>query len=347
MKKILRNKLLLGVVVAAGLASCNYNEDDDDTLNTRLDKPVVTLSATSFSVVEGESASITLTADKAVAVPMVFKLELLPGSTGTFREFTVEGGEITDEPTDGSGVLGYHITVPAYTTEYTFDITPILDLDVESSETFNLRIYGSSSAAGRIADDNENFNIEVANGTSNDFRAELDWSGTYADAYGVLHPGTYIGADGLEHDYCAFDFDMEILDNTFTPVYYDWNNCPAIATLPGVGNPEGEAPDGEYYIVAAFYTNAIAAAAVPQGGDLIYPVKLAMGKPGVFVHKADLSTSYSYAQGGYADGNDSAYKPVGILTKTGATYVLTDFDDPSIILAQGRMADIRNFKRNK
>lgn len=344
MKKILKNRLILGVAMLGVLASCdNYNEDDDDTLNTRADKPVVTLDATSFSVTEGETVSITMTADKALTVPMEFKLELLPSSTGTFREVEVSGAET--DITTGAGVIGYIVTMPAYTTEYTLDITPILDLDVESTETFNFRLYGSSNSTGIIANGNESIAIEVANGTSDDFVAELDWNGTWADDFGTLHAGTYIGADGEEHEYCGFDFDMEILDNTFTPVYYDWDNCPAIATLPGSG-PE-EAPDGEYYIVAAFYTRTVAAAAVPQGGDLTYPVQLAMGKPGVFVHKADLSEFYSYAAGGYANGNDAAYKGVGILTKTGSNYVLTDFDDPSIILGEGRMANIRAFKRNK
>ncbi len=331
MKKLLGYKFFVAALLAAGFASCdNYNEDEDDTFNTRADKPVVTVSATDFTVTEGEDVTITLTADKALTVPMEFKLELLPSSTGGFRDFVASGEETSI--TTGAGIIGYLVTMPAYTTSYTFTISPELDLEAEGTEVFNFRLYSASNSTGLIAEGNENITVTVNNGTSNDFIASVRWGGDYADDFGTLHAGTYLGVDGNEHEYCDFDFDMEVYDASFNIFEVDYDNCPATVVIPA------DAPDGDYIIVPSFWDRATAAGSVPQSGNIIYPVFVDMGKPGVFSHTVDLTGTFTYVAGGANNGNPDAYVPVAIVTKVGTTYTLKDYNDPSIILGQGRAA---------
>lgn len=344
MKKILKNKLILGVALLGVLSSCNYNEDDDETLNTRLDKPVVTLNSTSFSAVEGEPVTITLTSNKAITTPMEFKLELVSG-TGSFREYEVDGDETYLDL--GSGPIGHIITFPAYTTEYTFTITPTLDFDAESTETFNYRIYGSSNSAGNIAPGMENFTVEVANAVSDDFLTVFDWSEVYADAFGTLHDGEYTDDEGEAHALCDFDFDLEIYDPSFSIYDVDYDNCPAQVAI------TADAPDGDYYVIASLWT--VEGPAVPGGIDLanplsdfVFPVKITLGKPGAFSKEIDMTGLFSYRAGGLDDGNDAAQVPVAIVSKTGNTYVLRDFNDPDVIWGQGRFANTKSlFKGRK
>ncbi len=332
MKKCFLNKCVLAFL-AAGLlfTSCdNYNEDDDVTLNTRADKPIVTVSENNFTVAEGEDVTITLTADKALSVPMEFKLELLPGSTADFREFQSSGSETTI--TTGAGIIGYLITMPAYTTSYTFTISPDIDLDAEGSEVLNFRLYGASNSTGIIAEGDENITVNVGNTVSNDFWAVVRWGDEYADDFGTLHGGTYTGVDGEQHELCDFDFDLEVYDSSFNIFDTDYNNCPAKVIIPA------DAPDGDYIIVPSFWDRAISAGAVPQSGNIVYPVFVDMGKPGAFSHTVDLTGSFTYVAGGANNGNPDAYIPVAIVTKVGTTYTLKDYNDPTIILGQGRAA---------
>ncbi|RZJ34350.1 MAG: hypothetical protein EOO51_10115 [Flavobacterium sp.] len=315
-------------------------ENGDDR---RLDKPNVTVSQTEFSVTEGDTIEITLTADKAISQTMQFKLELLAGSTGSFRDYTVlENDVVTDEtnPDIGTGTIGHVINMPAYTTSYTFKIVPELDIHPEGTEVFNFRLYGDSNSTGIVEPSSENITVNVANGTSDDFVVEMQWNGNHTTWFGNIEPTTYTGVDDQEHEYCDFDFDMEIYDAGFTPQFVDYNNCPAVTGIPA------DAPDGEYIIVPSFWDNASSAGAVPASGEIVYPVIVTMGKPGVFEHTTDLTGTFTYTAGGANNGNADAYVPIATVTKTGTTYVLRDYNNPDVILGQGRMAQIKNMLKH-
>lgn len=348
MKKIFRYKFLLAAAAFGALYSCS--DDDDATASTRLVKPVVTVALSSTSVSEGEAITVTLTADKPINDDMEFKLDLLSSSTGSFRDFTSSGEESTI--TTGAGTIGYIVRIPAYTTSYTFTITPQMDMLPEGAETLDFRFYGELNSKGIVASSSEFFTVQVANGVSNDFTAVLDWSRNSFDAFGSPVEGEYLDDDGDPHLYCDFDFDLEIYDAGFNLIddngdggtddadaTIDWNGCPATATIPA------DLPDGDYYIVPSFYTNATGAA--PAGGDMTFQITLNMGKPGVFAHTEDLTGAWTYAVGGYEEGNPDAYLPIAIVTKVGTTYTLADANDPTIIWGTGRMADIKKAFKQK
>lgn len=325
MKKIYR--FLFAAALVSSFASCS--DDDDTTLSTRVEKPVVTVAVSSTTVNEGDAITITLTSSKAINTSMEFKLDVLNTSTGSFRDLTSEDA-IETNVDNGFGQLGYYVTMPAYTTTYSFTITPEVDLEVEGSETFNFRFYGDGNSNGMVTEASEFFTVTVNNTVSNDFVAKLDWSSTTTDAYGTLVPGTYADAEGEEHEFCDFDFDMEIYDAGLNIVSSSYTDCPEVAVLPA------DAPDGDYIVVPSFYTNEGPTA--PEGGDMLFKADVTIGKPGAFKSVINMDGEWSYAAGGLADGNDAAIIPVAIVTKTGTTYTATTMDGE--LLGTGRMASL-------
>lgn len=348
MKKVFKYKFLLAAVAFGALYSCN--NEDDVTENARLVKPIVTVAVSSTTVSEGEDITVTLTSDKPINDDMEFKLELLPTSTGTFRDYVSSGEETTI--TTGAGTIGHIVRLPAYTTSYTFTITPEVDLNAEGAETLDFRFYSELNSKGIVAEGSENFSVTVNNTILDDFWAVLDWSRNGFDTFGSPVDGVFIGDDGDEHLYCDFDFDLEIYDAGFNLIddnedggtddadsTIDWNGCPAFAVIPST------LPDGDYYIVPSFFTNSTGA--VPAGGNMIFEISLNMGRPGVFSHNEDLTGAWNYVDGGYEEGNPNAYLPVAVVTKVGNTYTVADANDPSIVWGTGRMADLKKAFKQK
>lgn len=335
MKKILRYKFVFVAALMGVFASCN--DDEDVTNDTRSVKPVVTLDQTNFTVTEGEAITITMTADKPLNDAMDFKLELV-GGDGTFREFTTSGSE-TDINV-GAGIIGHTVSMPAYATTHTFTITPLVDFDVEATETFQIAFTSAVNMKGAVAPGSEMITLTVANAVSDDFVVRMEWQTEHADAFGTLHADTYTGVDGVEHETCAFDFDLELYDADFNLLDASYSDCPEQITIPA------SAPDGDYIIVPSFWTNASAAGSVPASGEIVYPVTITMAKPGVFVHTVDMTGQFLYSDGGSVQGNPDAYIPVAMVNKTGTTYTVTDYNTGAV-LAQGRMASLMTMLRNK
>jgi hypothetical protein len=322
------------------LVSCN----DDDTLEgVRGQKQsVVTIDQTSADAAEGQELSFTLTVDKPLSTPMDFKLEVVDGeSTASFRDFTTSGSE-TDISAGGigQGKIGYDLTFPAYATSYTFTITPIVDLLPEDTETLKLLLRSSHNGMGLVAPGSEYITINIANTVSDDFVMILNWDAPATDSFGTIHPGTYIGADGSEYDLCGFDFDLELYDADFNVVDDSYSSCPEEITL------SADAPDGDYIIIPSFYTNAVADDNAVPAGELKFPVTLTLAKPGVFNHVVDMTQVWTYAIGGDQEGNPDAYIPAAIVTKSGTTYTVTDYNTGTV-LAQGRMASLINKLKHK
>ncbi|HEU0136970.1 MAG TPA: hypothetical protein VFQ50_06735 [Flavobacterium sp.] len=332
MKKLFRYKFIFAAALMGIFASCN--DDEDVTKNTRLVKPVVTLDQTNFTVTEGESITITMTSDKPLNDEMNFKLELI-GGDGTFREFTTSGSE-TDISV-GAGIIGYIVTMPAYATTHTFTITPSVDLDAETTETFQIAFTSAVNAKGAVAPGSDMITLTVANAVSNDFVIRMEWQNYTADAFGTLHADTYTGADGDEHEFCPFDFDLELYDADFNLVDASYTGCPEEITIPA------DAPDGDYVVVPSFWTNA---GSEPEGGQLVYPVMVTLSKPGIFKHTVDMTGQFTYVAGGAEEGNPNAYVPIAIVTKAGTMYTVTDYTTGEV-LAQGRMATLMNMLRSK
>lgn len=316
---------LFAVASLGFLASCS--EDDNETTGARVEKPVVTADATNFTVTEGETVTINLTTNTPYFRPMAFKLELV-GGTGSFRDYDCSGTETVLD--DGWGVIGHKLSFPAFASEASFDITPILDLLPEGTETFVFRLYPMGNSNGLVAAASETITVTVNNGTSDDVVTVVDWSENSYDAHGSLVDGTYLGADGDEHALCDYDFDLEIYDENFDYYATSYSSCPEQASVLGAD------ADGMYFIVPSFWTTAGPSA---PAEDLRFNVKVTIAKPGVWVSESVI-TSWNTVDGGAVEGNPDAYLLAGILTKTGTTYVLEDTDGN--ILASGRQASVLN-----
>ena len=335
MKKNFINKALFAsIMVSLLFTSCN--EVDNDTTDSRSVKPVVTANQTNFSVEEGESATVTLTTDTPFNRDLTFKLELV-GGTGSYTDFMCSGSETAAG--DGFGAIGYIVTVPAFSSTGTFDITPVFDLLPEGTETLEFRLYSDSYARGAVAPGSDMIMVNVTNKTSNDFVATLDWAQNSFDSFGSLVEGSYTGTDGNQHAYCDLDFDLEIYDASESAVLADsYTSCPESITF------SSASPDGTYVIVPSLYTTT--GNSVPAN-DFFFKVKMTMAKPGVWVKEVNIDNNWKFSAGGAVQGNPAAYYPVARLVKTGTTYVLKDYVSDEV-LASGKVANFKlNTKKNK
>ena len=339
MKKIINYKsFLVLLALSATLVSC---EMENTTGDNKYVKPVVSIDQVSASTTEGQAVTFTLTTETPINQDLTFKLELV-GGTGTFRDY--ETSERETEAGDGFGKIGHIITMPAFTTTYTFDVTPLIDLKVEGTETFEFLLTSDSYARGAVAAGSDKISITVADYVSNDIGIELDWTQGFADSFGTLDVGTYTGADDNQHAYADYDFDFYVFDSAFNEVSgfaAATGAAPEMAVLDAL-----TLADGVYEIYADKYANAPSAPA----GVLQLPMTLTVSKFGTWSKVIDVdyytSNTPESAPNGLAGGEFLVAK----FTKTGTTYTLND-PDTNDVLAQGRLAQakkaIKNLKKNK
>lgn len=342
MKNILNYKIIAIASCLGLLSSCN---NDENTSYTQSVKSIVTTQQTSLTIAEGASASVTLNMDKPYKEASNLKIELV-GGTGSQDDFTVDYTgvaplDIETTVDDGWGLIGYKLSIPAYTSSFTFNINTVLDLLPEGTETLKLKISSAGNGNALVDPSSEYINVTITPTVSTDFVAKFDWSGSYKNYHGTTLLGEYKGVDDKAHEFCGFDFDLEIYDAGFNLYDASYSDCPEQITLDGATTP-----DGDYIIVPSFWTRTVAAAAVPKTGEIIFPAILTMAKPGAFIHTVDMTGLFKYSLGGAAQSNPDAYVPVAVVTKTGTTYVLTDYNT-SEVLAQGRMQSFINAIKNK
>jgi hypothetical protein len=350
MKNILNYKVFTAALGLVLFSSCNNN--DEETYQNTV-KSIVTASTTSLNIAEGNSSSVTLTLDKALNIKTDLKIEVSSG-TGVFRDFEVTYGanepiDIETATDDGWGLIGYKLTIPAYTTSFTFDISSVLDVLPEGTENIVLKLSTAGNGVALVDSASQFINLTIPNTVVNNFVATLEWDGKKADAHGTINPTSYTTVEDKVRDYCTFDFDLEIYDTSLSNVLYqDYDNCPAECTI------DAADPDGDYVIVPSFWsrgTTAQQAVYAPKSGEIIFPVKVTMSKPGKFTHTTNLSTGqFKYSTGGAVQGYPDAYVPIAVVTKTGTNYVLTDYNTLEE-LGSGRHAyllnKLKNLKRNK
>jgi hypothetical protein len=361
MKNILNYKCLGLAVTLISLGSCS---DGNNTDSQRITKSVVTATQTSYTINEGESANITLNVDTPINDYIDLKLEIISdGSTAGLDDFTiydattqftdvlnqplVDSNQISSNQTtfsQGLGIIGYKVLFPAFQSTYTFSVKALNDLLPDGTETLKLRLRSTANGKGLVAAGSDVITIKINNVTSNNFVSRLNWDGAAPDAFGTIQPASYTGTDTKKHQYCSFDFDLEVYDSNFNLIdatYSSYTHCPEEVVLDATLTP-----DGDYFIVPSFWSRTAPTGYAPKSGEIIYPAKVTMAKPGVFIHTTDLTGKFKYSVGGAAQNNPDAYVPVSILTKTGNTYVLTDFNDPTIVQGSGRLANLAQRFRN-
>jgi hypothetical protein len=324
MKKIYRNKFLLSVLLASSvLVSC---DQDNPTENERVSKPVIEVDQTEFSVTEGDEITINLSTVQPINNTMEFKVELI-GGTGSFRDYTTSGDETVED--DGMGVIGHRFSFPAYATDYSFTITPELDMFVEGAETLKLRVYSMGNSNGAL---DKIININVADYVSNDIAIELNWSKTRPDRFGTLVDGTYLDAAGDEHPFTDYDFDFYVFDAAFNEVTgfaAATGNAPEKAVL-----LDADLVDGDYYIIPDLYDSGTDPAV-----RFKFDINLKVAKYGVWYHSMPL-TYFSDNAVSAPSGLNGGETLAAILTKSGTTYTLSDFNTGDV-LASGKAAQLR------
>ncbi len=339
MKKIFRNKFMLAALVLGVMTSCT--ENDDATLDTRAIKPLVSIGSAAYSVTEGESFTVTLTSDKAINTTMDFKLELVDGN-GSFRDFVVEGVDETT-PDEGAGFIGQIIVMPAYATTHTFTVTPIIDLDVEGTETFVFALTSARNSRGLVADGSGTITATVADYVSNDVGVELTWDGNTFNYFGNIVEGEYItlNANGepTPAAFTDFDFDLYIISaasfDEVTEYAGATGNSPEMAVI------SEDLPDGDYLLIADLF----------EAGDepvepFVHNLSMKVSKFGNWSVTIPIPGYGSDHADSAPNGLDGGETIVATLTKTGTTYVLKN--EAGDVLAQGRMSAIANkFKSRK
>jgi hypothetical protein len=322
-------KLLPVMLVALAFVAC---DNDDETLeDVRLAKTVVTLDKTSVTATEGTEITFTLNVDSPNSSAMDYKVEIYDaGTTASFRDFSCSGDE-TDTAAGGfpQGKIGYIMTVPAYATSTTFTITPDIDLLKEGNEVLKLRLVSSGNGLTKINPDSEIITINIADYVSNDVGVGLTWD-KQTNLFGSIIDTPYIGTDNLAHDTSMFDFDLYIFDPSGSPLNFDG----ATGANPELTVLDASLPDGDYYVYFEIYTYT---GFIRPKVAFNHDMKLTMSKYGVW------STTISVPM----TTSDSFADYVAIITKTGNSYVVTDYVTNEV-LASGKVANKKpSFTRRK
>lgn len=327
----MKNKLnkYLGLGLLAGLFVMTSCEEDYINHKPANLKPIVSnTGATSFNLVEGETATIELAIDNPIA-RTGFVIFRPTSGNAVLADYQIGNGSKIDY-SDGTdtyhtgGPEGYIMEIPAYSETISVPIEAIFDIAPEADETvtFEMQPYYNRELlvenGGAVT-----YSLTISNATADDLDITMSWDGTYTDA------------DGDSHDLCDIDFDMELYDSSFSLIGTAYSGCPENFYIPA-----GALPDGDYYLLAEFYSMYGATFA----SSMNFPVHLSVTKVGQVQEVLDLSTLWNSNDGGLEEGNPNWFK-MYILNIDGTTYTLTDADSSEVVF-QGRVANfLQNFKR--
>lgn len=306
------------LAIATTLTSCN--NDEADLPDTSGQKALITATQTSYTVAEGDTIMMEFQVDKAINTVMDFEFVLNENSTVNFDDITVgDGAQLGDF---GNPNTSYLYTVPEFSESFMVPVIANRDLTVgEGDEVISLNMSATGRRTGLTKDGGIDIQITVTDEITDEFVVTLDWSATYLDE------------DGAEHDFCDFDLDLEIYDSAGATVADSYSSCPEMISL----NP-GDLADGQYEIVASFYTGD--GASMPVNFESI-PASVTLAKRGVSNNVVDLSgiwTEFDEGLDPNADGvidNPQYYETVANLEISGTTYTVTNPETGEVIF-QGR-----------
>lgn len=311
--------LFTALCATAFVLSCS---DDDSTRIESSQKPNLTAEVTTYDVMEGDIASLTFQLDKPHNRPIQYRLVMLESSTAIDQEdYIIPGCRSNDETCvaieENGGPVGYIFEIPAYTTEYTVDITTIVDEIAEDTKTLKLQVISNRTLLGTV--NNLFIDINIQNVASNNLTMRLDWSGSFT-------------SDGEEVDFCELDMDLELYNSDFDLIDNSYNNCPEELVL-----LSDDLPDGTYYLdVSLWTTNGYTE-------NINVPARMKFLKAGTNLNQTtDVAGFFPMQDGGLDDGNSNAIITFEIV-KTGQTYQVTNPDGG--IAFQGRMAHTKLLKK--
>lgn len=309
-----------GLAALSLLGSCTTDDFHDFP---SVEKPLVTTTgATEFTVTEGETINIPFTTSQAISDPMTFKFTIVDTSAATASmntDYTIAEGPITSS--EGNPATMFYAEIPAYAETFEIPFTALEDLDLEGSETVQLRMEAVGVRTALTQDGGILFTFTINQVVSDELVVNLAW------------PGTYIGTDGETHPFPDYDLDILLYDSSGTTLV-NFEGATADHPEQMVISPT-ELPDGDYLLVLDYY----AAPAVPvdpavEAQESI-PAMLKLVKPGVFNETVDLAGLWTDFASGSSQGNSNATVIYANLNIQGSTYTVTDADTGAVI-AQGR-----------
>ncbi len=305
MKKFLNYKSFFAIaLMAITFTGCDYDQDYPDP-----NKPVVT-ATTNVTINEGDTGNITLTLSKAIGSDIDLKLRPIDASSTAEKDsdYTVEAfGEYTSADDGVGDVPAYHIVIPLGATTFDIPVSAIGDLDAEESETITFELTSTGNGMSIVEESSQLITVTITNDTSK-FSTTLSWDGTYLDA------------DGDEHDLCDLDLDLEIYTSDFASIVAtSYSSCPeSIIFSPG------DLEDGTYYIVPSFWSNG---GTVAPAENFDIPAMISFSQAGIDNSvSVSLGDLWNYDTGGAAQDNADAYYVNYELVVEGDSFTVKDSD---------------------
>jgi len=312
MKKISLYKYLILAAISLGgiFIAC---DDDVEDLGHK-DKPELTANgSTSITVTEGNDAVLNFKLSKAINKPIQYRLVMLEESSATDQDDYVIPGCRSNDPDcvaieENGGPVGYIFEIPAYTTEYSVNITTMFDDLPEGDEHLKLKVVSNRTLLGTVND--LEFDITIQNALTNDLNIRLNWGGTFTS-----------GTENVDN--CTLDMDLEFYDSNLDLVDFSYSGCPESIVL-----HTADLPNGTYYLVASLWSTA------GFSENINVPANIQFVKPGTaFNQTYDISSHFPMQDGGLEDGNSNAVAEYTIV-KNGSTYTITNSDGDTVF--QGR-----------
>lgn len=324
MKKISNLKYLILSLLFIGIFSIACNEEENIG---KKEKPELTANGdTSIIVTEGTDAMLKFKLSKAINKPIQYRLVMLDESSATDQDDYVIPGCRSNDPDcvaieENGGPVGYIFEIPAYTTEYSVNVTTIFDDLSEGDEHLKLKVISNRTLLGTV---NELFyDITIQNSVSDDLNIRLNWEGTFTSGTETV-------------DNCTLDMDLELYDSDFNLLDFSYSNCPE-----GLILETSTLADGTYYLDASLWTTS------GYSETVNIPANLTFIKPGSnFNETYDLSTYFPMQDGGLDDGNGNAIIEYTIV-KSGTIYTITDPDGATVFQGKQKAHEIRSARLKK
>ena len=327
MKKNNFFKFIGALVITLSVTSC---VEDKETYASNINsKPTVSLASNTFTVNEGEVASITLTADRAYKSTMDFNLEILSGATATPEDDYAVDLDKTEFGTDPwNGIDGYLVSFPANQTSYTIPIATILDDVVEGTESITFKLTVSGNHNGVIKESSRVFTVNILNKAQDKLTLTFDWEKNF-DFGGA----TYSLCD------LVYDNDFYLVSGATIVSSAATANCPETLELDIT-----ELANGNYDIYQNLYDDGgVSGAGISPAFSI--PVRVNYNRPGSATLSGTYTQSSVYAVDSNATSDPNFDAPIYVVSVNVTNGVFTLFDDNGNI-ASGRSSQVKNLIKN-
>lgn len=314
-----------GILLSAlFLGSCN---DDDTNFVTNAGlKPVVTLVADdSYTIAEGDSIALTLTLDHPIAYPVQVKIDLINENGEQIMansDYSIDGA--LSSVSDGFGVDGYYVTVPANTTSYTFYFHASKDDAFEVNETYMFEASITGTLTGVIDDASSRFSVTILPVVQDELRLTFDWNADVkmTDSAGAVEETTLCDL-GYDVDFILYDADFNQVDNFDSQTA----DCPEHLNFNFT-----DFADGTYFITAYLWDDA---GVVDQNmtPEVSFPIRVSYVRGGSETLGDDGGT---FVRNGFTSATTPGTE-IYVMTVVIANGTYTILDDATTI-ASGRQA---------